>query len=110
MRRSTRACSPSSSAAKRIAAARLPTPGGPCELAVLDLLEPVEQPPARVALELRTLVRCVRRGVAVADHEVVRRERLDEPGPRMEAVARVEQRRELRVHLVRGPELAVQVV
>ncbi len=65
---------------------------------------------ARLALELRSLVREIRRDVAVADDQVGAVERRDELRPRMQPVARVEQRRELRVHLVESAELAVQVV
>ena len=53
---------------------------------------------------------CVRRDVAVADDEVVLLERGKETWARMEAVARIKERGELRVNLVCCTELAVQVV
>ncbi len=80
------------------------------ELAVLDLVEPVEKPAACLALELCALVCGVRARVPVADDEVALLERSDDPRPGVESVARIEERRELRVHLIRRPELAVQVV
>src|SRR6266516_5770337 len=65
---------------------------------------------ARVALELCALVRRVRADIAVADDEVVLRERGDELRPRMEAVTGVQHRGKLRVNLVGRAELAVQIV
>ena len=60
------------------------------ELAVLHLLQPVEEAPACGTGELRPLVGCVRRDVAVADDEVVLLERGKETWARVEAVAPVQ--------------------
>jgi hypothetical protein len=60
-------------------------------------------------VELRALVRSVRADVAVAHDEIMLGDCGGELRPRMKAVARIEHRRELRVHFVRRAELAVQV-
>src|SRR5258708_15896217 len=76
---------------------------------MLVLREPLEQPLARFALEPGALVREIRRDVAVADDEVALLERRDETRPRVEAVARIEQRRQRRVHVVEPAVLAVEI-